>query len=136
MSATIKCIVMIKEARIVFVDNMHQLGVVVGESVNSLELIALTTIEHLRQLGITTSVGVARVLGRASEIVTLSRSTSPTKPAIRATGSGSDSMSDCPKCRSPSLNFHSNTSKTRPNGAGVTRITLVCVAPGCGFLDS
>ena len=104
-------------------------------SLDSVEVAAISTIEHLRGFRVTTSADVGRVLGRCIEIMLAGRSTRPSQSLNKAIAGSVDSMGDCPKCFSPSLAFHSEKPERRSTETGVTRICLACTMPECGFVE-
>lgn len=118
-------------------DAFQQPRAVDQDGADPLDQVALTTIEHLRLSGVTTVVGVGRVLDRAMDLMMRSRSkplpqTGPKPDA----GGETNALGDCPRCGTGGLIFREDRRNRSGSGAGVTRIFLACAAPDCGYVES
>lgn len=118
-------------------DTIQQPKVVGQDEADTLDQVALTTIEHLRQSGITTAVGVGRVLDRAMDLMMRGRSKPLPQSGPKPDPSGeTNALGDCPRCGTGGLIFREDRRNRSSSGPGVTRIFLACAAPECGYVES
>ena len=118
-------------------DTFQQPLVVDQSAEDALDLVALKTIEHLRLSGITTAVGVGRVLDRAMDLMMRSRSKPLPQTGPKRNLAGEvNALGDCPRCGTGGLTFREDRRNRSSSGAGVTRIFLACATPHCGYVES
>ncbi len=103
------------------------------EQTDLLDPVVLSTLEHLRRCGVNTPLGVTKVLGRATELLT--RGTPP-RPRTKAVAHHPESGGDCPRCGASSLTIRADRRNPTSGTEAVTRFFLACSTPECGYVES
>ncbi len=101
---------------------------------DALDAVVISTIEHLREAGVTTPMGVSQVLCRAAEL--LKRGKLPIASAISVPSEMPEPQGECPRCGAGALTFRADRRSSEGRASGVTRIFLACAQPGCGYAET